>query len=172
VLGIVALVSGGGDDAPAGLRVQREALPGGGEGITVYVDDPGANVIATTRGRPRVQLVCLDSRGEVVVRATHPWPFTDTDAGAFDPHVHQTMSPEDADRVARCRLKRDQWAPTGTAQRRVILLLAAATRHQPERPQAACEVAAVGRLAPADRRDEGHAAPAGAVDEVTPADAT
>jgi hypothetical protein len=103
VLGVVALASGG-DGAPAGLRVQREALPSGGQGITVYVDDPGVNVIATARGRHNVELVCLDSRGGVVVRATHPWPFTDTDQGAFDPHVHQSMRPEDADRVARCRL--------------------------------------------------------------------
>jgi hypothetical protein len=104
VLGVVALVSAGGDEAPAGLRVEREALPGGGQGITVYVDDPGANVKATARGRSKVELVCTDSGGKVLVRATHPWPFTDTDAGAFDPHVHQTMRPEDADRIASCRL--------------------------------------------------------------------
>jgi hypothetical protein len=111
VFGVVALVSAGGDEAPAGLRVQREALPGGGQGITVYVDDPGAN--ATARGQSTVELVCSDGRGEVLVRATHPWPFTDTDAGAFDPHVHQTMNPEDADRVARCRLNGTEGPLTG-----------------------------------------------------------
>jgi hypothetical protein len=104
VLGAVALLAGGGDDAPAGLRVAREALPGGSRGITVYVDDPGANVSATARNRPNVELVCFDSRGGEVVRATHPWPFTDTDQGDFDPHVHQTMRRQDADRVVRCRL--------------------------------------------------------------------
>jgi hypothetical protein len=93
--------------------VQREALPGGGQGITVYVDDPGANVEATARGRSTVELVCSDARGKVLVRATHPWPFTDTDQGAFDPHVHQTMGPEDADRVARCRLNGTEGPLTG-----------------------------------------------------------
>ena len=104
VLGGVALLAGGGDDSPSGLRVAREALPGGGQGITVYVEDPGANVAATARGRPSVELVCLDSRSREVVRATHPWPFTDTDQGVFDPHVHQSMRPEEAARVVRCRL--------------------------------------------------------------------
>jgi hypothetical protein len=104
VLGAVALIAGGGSDAPSGLRVAREVLPGGGSGITVYVEDPGVNVAATAGGRASVELVCLDSRGREVVRETHPWPFTDTDQGAFDPHVHQTMRPADADRVERCRL--------------------------------------------------------------------
>jgi hypothetical protein len=104
VLGVVALASGGGDGAPAGLRVQREALPSGGEGITVYVDDPGANVTATARGRHNVELVCVDSQGGVVLRATHPWPFTDTDQGAFDPHVHEPLSSREASQVSRCRL--------------------------------------------------------------------
>jgi hypothetical protein len=104
VLGAVALIAGGGSDAPSGLRVAREALPGGGTGITVYVEDPGVNVASTANGRANVTLVCFDSAGAEVVRATHPWPFTDTDRGAFDPHVHQSMRPVEADRVARCRL--------------------------------------------------------------------
>jgi hypothetical protein len=104
VLGAVALLAGGGSDAPSGLRVEREVLPGGGDGITVYVEDPAVNVADTARGRSSVELVCLDGSGKEVVRATQPWPFTDTDQGAFEPHVHQTMRPDDADRVVRCRL--------------------------------------------------------------------
>jgi hypothetical protein len=104
VLGAVALLAGGGDDAASGLRVAREALPDGGQGITVYVEDPGVNVAATAGGRANVALVCLDSRDREVVRATHPWPFTDTDNGVFDPHIHQSMRPEQADRIVRCRL--------------------------------------------------------------------
>ncbi|HEX2233386.1 MAG TPA: hypothetical protein VHG69_08485 [Thermoleophilaceae bacterium] len=105
VLGAVALLAGGGSDEASGLRVARESLPGGSPGITVYVEDPGVNVASTAGGRPNVELVCLDARGRELVRATHPWPFTDTDQGVFDPHVHQSMRPEDADRIVRCRLE-------------------------------------------------------------------
>jgi hypothetical protein len=104
VLGAVAVVAGSGNSSPSGLRVERQVLPGGGDGITVYVEDPSVNVADTANGRPNVELVCFDSRREVVVRATFPWPFSDTDGGVFEPHIHQTMRPQDADRVERCRL--------------------------------------------------------------------
>jgi hypothetical protein len=102
VLGAVALLAGG--EESSGLRIARETLPGGSQGITVYVEDPGANVADTAGGRPNVELVCVDSRDREVVRATHPWPFTDTDDGVFDPHVHQTVRPQEAARIIRCRL--------------------------------------------------------------------
>jgi hypothetical protein len=103
VLGAVALLAGGGGGT-SGLRVAREALPDGGQGITVYVEDPGENVAATAGGRANVVLVCLDSRDRELLRVRHPWPFTDTDQGVFDPHIHQPMRPEQADRLVRCRL--------------------------------------------------------------------
>lgn len=106
VLIVVALLAGGSDPADAGLRVQPEGEPGtAAPGITVYVNDPAANVPDTAAGRQRVVLVCLDSGSRPVVRSAHPWPFTDTDDGAFDPHVHQRVNSDQLARVVRCRLE-------------------------------------------------------------------
>jgi hypothetical protein len=106
VLIAVALLSGGGDPAEAGLRVQPEGEPGtAAPGITVYVNDPAANVPDTAAGKARVVLECLDSGGRQVVRAAHPWPFTDTDDGTFDPHVHQRVNSDQLGRLVSCRLE-------------------------------------------------------------------
>jgi hypothetical protein len=61
-------------------------------------------VPATADGRPTVELECLDADDRIVLKTVHPWPFTDTDQGIYDPHVHETMNAGDAKRIARCRL--------------------------------------------------------------------
>jgi hypothetical protein len=100
---VIAVSSGGGADGPpAGLQVER--TPGVPE-VIVYVEDPEVNRTDTAGGAVRVTLQCLDRDGEVVWSSREPWPFTDTDRGTLDPHVHLAMAATVVDRVARCRLK-------------------------------------------------------------------
>lgn len=100
---VIAVSSGGGADGPpAGLQVER--TPGVPE-VIVYVEDPEVNRTDTAGGAVRVTLECLDRDGEVVWRSREEWPFTDTDGGTLDPHVHLAMAATVVDRVARCRLK-------------------------------------------------------------------
>lgn len=99
---VIAVSSGGGADGPpAGLQVER--TPGVPE-VIVYVEDPEVNRTDTAGGAVRVTLECLDRDGEVVWSSREPWPFTDTDRGTLDPHVHLAMAATVVDRVARCRL--------------------------------------------------------------------
>jgi hypothetical protein len=99
---VIAVSSGGSDDgASDGLQVER--APGVPE-IIVYVEDPDVNRADTTGGAARVTLQCLDRDGEVVWSSRERWPFTNTDGGTLDPHVHLAMDATVVDRVARCRL--------------------------------------------------------------------
>jgi hypothetical protein len=102
---VVAISSGGGDRKPGGLRVERAPGPTGVPGITVYVEDPGVNEAGTTDGAGTVTLECFDSDGRVAWRSRETWPFTDTDGGIFDPHVHVAVEPAELARIVRCRLK-------------------------------------------------------------------
>jgi hypothetical protein len=98
----VALSSGGDDPEPAGLRVER--TPGVAE-IVVYVEDLDANRRDTADGAARITLECVDSDARVVWSSREFWPFTETDDGTFDPHVHLRMPPARVERIERCRLK-------------------------------------------------------------------
>jgi hypothetical protein len=101
----VALLTGGSGGSDGGLRIERSAVANTPNvDLRVFVTDAGANVQATTGGKPNVRVECLDARDAVVVATTHPWPFTDTDDGQADPHVHQRSTSQDVDRVAGCRL--------------------------------------------------------------------
>jgi hypothetical protein len=101
-LTIVAVAgSGGGDEEEAGLRVERSpAIPE----LIVYLD-PDANTAKRAGGRPSVLLECLDEAGGVVARSDQPFPFTDTDEGTVDPHVHMRVNPARIGDVVRCRVR-------------------------------------------------------------------
>lgn len=101
---VVALLAGGdgGGSERSTLRVERSPTPEGIE-LIVYVqaEDNRAEVAG---GESRVSVECEDEGGEVVVRGEHRWPFTDTDGGVEDAHVHQRVSGTAAGTVARCRV--------------------------------------------------------------------
>jgi hypothetical protein len=99
---VIAVSSGGDEGKPGGLRVERS--PGAAQ-ITVYVEDPELNSAATAAGRRRVTLECLDRAGKITASWRQAWPFTDTDQGTFDPHVHVSVDPPALERIARCRLR-------------------------------------------------------------------
>jgi hypothetical protein len=100
---VIAAAGGGGDEQETGgLRVERTPAP---PGLTVYVEDPKVNALETTGGEERVEIECVDENGTVVFSKRKPWPFSDTDGGIFDPHVHITISSAAVvDRISRCRL--------------------------------------------------------------------
>jgi len=87
-------------DGDAGGAVARMTVEIAGPELIVYVDDPDATA-ATGR---RVELICVAHGGEVVLRRTEPWPFTDTDGGQQAPHVHTPLGEVRPDDVARCDL--------------------------------------------------------------------
>jgi len=98
----VAVSSGGADERPGGLRVER--APGVPE-VIVYVEDLDANRPETAGGASRVTLECVDGEEQIVWSSREAWPFVETDEGAFNPHVHLRMDPAVVDRIERCRLK-------------------------------------------------------------------
>jgi hypothetical protein len=101
---VIAASGGGSEDGGAdGIRVEpsNRGLPE----IVIYLEDPDVNTLATTGGARRVGVECRDRAGVVVFTGTERWPFTDTDGGVFDPHVHVPVDPSLLGSVARCRLK-------------------------------------------------------------------
>jgi hypothetical protein len=99
---LIAVAGGGSGDDEEGLRVEQ--TPGVQE-VVIYLVDPALNTPDTNRGRARVRVECVDGRGEVVFRGEEAWPFSDTDGGEFDPHVHVSMEPDAVTAAERCRLK-------------------------------------------------------------------
>jgi hypothetical protein len=89
--------------ARPGLRVERSQGQRGPE-VIVYVARPADNAPQTVGGAKSVRLRCVDRRRRVVVTARHAWPFTDTDDGLVEAHVHQRIPPAEADRVESCEL--------------------------------------------------------------------
>lgn len=103
---VVIAAAGGGSDAPtppAGLRIEPSAQ--GLPEVVIYREDRRVNEPETTGGARRVAVECMDRAGAVVFSGRERWPFSDTDGGAFDPHVHVFVDPAVVGTIARCRLK-------------------------------------------------------------------
>ena len=99
---VIALAGSGGSDEQRGLRVE---VARGTPQVVVYLEDPAVNDPATNHGRPTVAIECMDSGGAVIHNARERWPFSDTDGGRFDPHVHVSVPPDQLSLIASCRLK-------------------------------------------------------------------
>lgn len=105
VLVVVALLAGGGsggESESSSLRVERSPTPEGME-LIVYVE-AADNRAEVADGESRVSVECEDDGGRVVAQGNHPWPFTDTDGGTTDAHVHQRVPDAAAGSVTLCRL--------------------------------------------------------------------
>jgi hypothetical protein len=102
---VVIAVAGGGSDGgePGGLRI--EPSPQGEPDVVIYLEDPEVNEPETNHGRRSVTVECMDGDGAVVFSGRERWPFSDTDGGRFDPHVHVFMETAQVEQIARCRLK-------------------------------------------------------------------
>jgi hypothetical protein len=101
-LTVIAVAGSGGDSDSSGLRVEEAK---GAPQIVIYLEDPTDNKPATNRGRGRVAVECFDERDAAIYQTRAAWPFSDTDGGKFDPHVHLSLDPAILDQIARCRLK-------------------------------------------------------------------
>jgi hypothetical protein len=103
---VVIAVAGGGSDKERGSGLRIEPSPQGLPEVVVYLEDSEVNKPETNHGRRIVTIECLNRAGEVVFTGRERWPFSDTDGGAFDPHVHMLVDPPAAlGQIARCRLK-------------------------------------------------------------------
>ena len=76
----------------------------GSRSSVVYLEDPAVNEPDTNGGRQLVRIECLDEGGAVIFEGQESWPFSDTDGGIFDPHVHFFVKPEVVGEIASCRL--------------------------------------------------------------------
>jgi hypothetical protein len=101
---VIAVAGGGSDDGEAGgLRIVPS--PQGEPDVVIYLEDPEVNEPETNHGRASVTVECTDGDGGVAFSGRERWPFSDTDGGRFDPHVHVFMEAAQLERIARCRLK-------------------------------------------------------------------
>lgn len=73
--------------------------------MILYLEDRRVNEPETTGGAKQVAVECMDRAGAVVFSGRERWPFSDTDGGVFDPHVHVFVVPAVLGKIARCRLK-------------------------------------------------------------------
>ena len=96
--------SGGGESTGTGLKV--EPSPQGLPLLVIYLDDADVNRPETNHGKQLVAIECLDESGEVIFTEQKAWPFSDTDGGTYNPHVHLVVRPSAAiQRIVRCRLQ-------------------------------------------------------------------
>jgi hypothetical protein len=102
---IVIAAAGGGSEDDGGDGIRVEPSTRGLPEIVIYLEDPDVNRLATADGAKRVAIECTDEAGAVVFTGTERWPFTDTDGGVFDPHVHVAVDHALLGSIARCRLK-------------------------------------------------------------------
>jgi hypothetical protein len=86
------------------LRVEGAEGPRGTE-LIVYVIDADSNAASVAGGKKRVTLRCFDRARKPIVEKAHPWPFTDTDQGVTDPHIHQRVPRSKVTDVSRCELE-------------------------------------------------------------------
>ena len=101
---VVIAAAGGGSDDGGGDGIRVEPSNRGVPEIVIYLEDPDVNTASTTDGAKRVGIVCTDRAGAVVFTGTERWPFSDTDGGVFDPHVHVSVDSSILGSVSRCRL--------------------------------------------------------------------
>jgi hypothetical protein len=98
----IALSRGGSGDT-AKLVLQRAQSAGTGNPELLVSVERSINVAQTAGGSARVGLECRDQKGDVALRAEHPWPFID-DGSTPLPHVHQPASTRELDQIRSCRI--------------------------------------------------------------------
>jgi hypothetical protein len=101
---IAAAGGGSGGDGGTGLRV--EPSPQGLPILVIYLEDAEDNRPETNHGEALVAIECVDDSDEVVFTGEKAWPFSDTDGGRYNPHVHMVVRPAAAiEQIVRCRLR-------------------------------------------------------------------
>jgi hypothetical protein len=102
---VIAAAGGGSDDRRVRDGLRLEPTAGGDPQLVIYVQDPKVNRPATAHGATSVEIECTDNAGSVVFTSQQPWPFSGTDAGTLDPHVHLPVDAAVLGSIAGCSLK-------------------------------------------------------------------
>ena len=103
---VIAAAGGGAGGGGAGTGLRIEPSPQGLPLLVIYLEDADVNKPDTNHGQRTVSIECLDDSDEVVFTETKAWPFSDTDGGVYNPHVHLTVRPAAAiQEIVRCRLR-------------------------------------------------------------------
>ena len=97
---IWAATSGGSDNK---LRIDQGVSVYGEPEIVVNVPK-NLNTPAEANNRSNVRLVCVDASGATVLATDQDWPFIN-EPGYPYPHIHQPVTPEQLQRIAKCRIE-------------------------------------------------------------------
>jgi hypothetical protein len=104
LLAVVAIATGGSDESGKAAPLRVELFPGpSGLEVIVYVP-PGHNRPEVAGNRSTVRIECTNAGGRVLAKGPHRWPFTDTDDGTTEAHVHMQVPAERVDDIKRCRV--------------------------------------------------------------------
>ena len=97
---IWATTSGGSDDE---LRIDEGVTPTGSPEIVVNIPKR-LNTPEEANNSSTVQLICMDGEGKTVLETNQGWPFIN-EPGYPLPHAHQTVTPQQLQRLAKCRIE-------------------------------------------------------------------
>jgi hypothetical protein len=97
---IWAATSGGNDGK---LRIDQGVSLVGEPEIVVNVPK-NINTPAEARNASSVTLVCVDAGGGTVLSTPQSWPFIN-EPGYPWPHIHQPVTPQQLQRIAKCRIE-------------------------------------------------------------------
>jgi hypothetical protein len=104
LLAMVAIATGGSDEPERAAPLRVELYPGPkGLEVVIYVP-PRHNRPEVADNRSTVRIECTDASGRVLAKAPHRWPFSDTDGGITQAHVHLSLPQDDVADIKRCRL--------------------------------------------------------------------
>jgi hypothetical protein len=104
LLAVVAVVTGESEKPARAAPLRVELYPGPkGLEVVIYVP-PRHNLPEVAHNRSTVRIECTDARGRVLAKAPHRWPFSDTDGGITQAHVHLPVPADKVGDVKRCRL--------------------------------------------------------------------
>jgi hypothetical protein len=97
---IWAATSGGSDNK---LRIDQNVSPTGSPEIVVNVPVK-LNTPSEATNSASVQLICVDGGGKTVLSTQQVWPFLN-ETGYPYPHIHQAVTPQQMQQIAKCRLE-------------------------------------------------------------------
>jgi hypothetical protein len=95
-----AATSGGSGDK---LRIDQGVSVYGEPEIVVNVPKK-LNNPAEAHNAPQVHLVCVDGGGKTVLEDDQDWPFIN-EPGYPYPHIHQPVTPQQLQAIAKCRVE-------------------------------------------------------------------
>ncbi len=97
---IWAATSGGSDNK---LRIDQGVSASGSPEIVVNIPVK-LNTPDEAKNSATVKLVCVDGGGKIVFFTNQEWPFIN-ETGYPYPHIHQPVTPQQLQEIAKCRLE-------------------------------------------------------------------